>query len=86
VLESVTLAQVVELVVEVFVNLAAGTVLYKETAENSETAHPDNLAKFQIKIVTFNNYIVGNHTWAYEHPLYPSAYRNHGVYQFFEQQ
>ena len=45
-LESVTLAQMVELVVEMFINLAAGTVLDKKTAENSETAHPDNLAKF----------------------------------------
>jgi len=44
VLESVTLAQVVEFVVEVFVDLAAGTVLDEKTTENSETAHPDDLA------------------------------------------
>lgn len=44
VLEGVTLAQVVELVVKVLVDLAAGTVLDEKTAEDSETAHPDNLA------------------------------------------
>jgi homospermidine synthase len=45
VLEGVTLAQVVEFVVQVLVNLAASTVLDKKTTENTETAHPDNLAK-----------------------------------------
>jgi hypothetical protein len=44
VLEGVTLAQVVELVVKVLIDLAAGTVLDEKTAEDSETAHPDNLA------------------------------------------
>jgi len=44
VLEGVTLAQVVEFVVKVLVNLAAGTVLDKQTTENTEAAHPDNLA------------------------------------------
>ena len=43
-LEGITLAQVVELVVQVLVNLAAGTILDEETAENTETAHPDDLA------------------------------------------
>ena len=43
VLEGVTLAQMIELVVEVLVDLAAGTVFHKETAENTETAHPDDL-------------------------------------------
>ena len=46
-LECVTLAQVVEFVVEVFVDLAAGTVLDEKTAEDSETAHPDDLATSQ---------------------------------------
>lgn len=40
VLEGVTLGKVVELVVEVLVNLARGTVLYKKAAEDTETAHP----------------------------------------------
>jgi hypothetical protein len=43
-LEGVTLAQVVKLVVKVLIDLAAGTVLDEETTEDSETAHPDNLA------------------------------------------
>lgn len=44
VLEGVTLAQVVQLVVEVLVDLAAGTVLDEETAEDTEAAHPKDLA------------------------------------------
>jgi len=44
VLEGVTLGEVVELVVEVLVNLSGGTVLDKKTAEDTETAHPEDLA------------------------------------------
>lgn len=44
VLEGVTLAQVVELVVEVLVDLAGGTVLDEKAAEDSLTAHPEDLA------------------------------------------
>ena len=44
VLEGVTLREVVELVVEVLVDLSGGTVLDEETAEDTETAHPDDLA------------------------------------------
>jgi hypothetical protein len=44
VLEGVTLGEVVELVVEVLVDLAGGAVLDEETAEDSETAHPKDLA------------------------------------------
>lgn len=44
VLEGVTLAQVVQLVVEVLVDLARGAVLDQETAENTHSAHPENLA------------------------------------------
>jgi hypothetical protein len=43
VLEGVTLGEVVELVVEVLVDLAAGTVLDQQTAEDTETAHPQDL-------------------------------------------
>lgn len=43
VLEGVTLAQVVKPVVEVLVDLSRGTVLDEKTAENTETAHPQNL-------------------------------------------
>ena len=42
-LEGVTLAEVVQLVVEVLVDLARGTVLDKETAEDTQTAHPEDL-------------------------------------------
>lgn len=44
VLEGVTLGEVVELVVEVLVDLSCGTVLYEKTAEDTETAHPEDLA------------------------------------------
>jgi len=45
VLEGVTLAQMVEFVIQVLVDLAAGTILDEKAAENTETAHPDNLAR-----------------------------------------
>lgn len=44
VLEGVTLAAVVQLVVQVLVDLPAGAVLDQETAEDSEAAHPEDLA------------------------------------------
>lgn len=47
VLEGVTLAQVVELVVQVLVDLAVGAVLDEETAEDTEAAHPKDLAVFR---------------------------------------
>lgn len=43
-LEGVTLAQVVELVVKVLVDLAGGAVLDQQTTEDTETAHPEDLA------------------------------------------
>ena len=43
VLEGVTLAQLVELVVQVLVDLAAGTVLDQEAAEDAEATHPEDL-------------------------------------------
>ena len=44
VLEGVTLAQVVELVVEVLVDLASGTVADEQTTENTHAAHPEESA------------------------------------------
>jgi hypothetical protein len=44
VLEGVTLAQVVKLVVQVLVDLATGPVLCEETSQNAKTAHPQHLA------------------------------------------
>lgn len=43
VLEGVTLAGVVQLVVQVLVDLAAGTVLDQEAAEDTQAAHPEDL-------------------------------------------
>lgn len=45
-LEGVTFTKVVELMVKVLVDLASSTVLDKKTSENSETAHPHDLAVF----------------------------------------
>jgi hypothetical protein len=83
-LEGVTLAQVVELVVKVLVNLAAGTVLDEKTAEDSKTAHPNNLAVYYQNL-TPPLISLELRTLAYEHQPYPFSYQNHGVYQFFEQ-
>ena len=43
VFESVTLAEVVEFVVEMLVNLARGTVFDQQTTENPQTSHPHDL-------------------------------------------
>ena len=45
VLEGVTLAGVVQLVVQVLVDLSAGTVLDEETAEDAQAAHPEDLRR-----------------------------------------
>jgi hypothetical protein len=44
VLEGVTLAQVVELVVKVLVDLASSTVADEQATENTHAAHPEDLA------------------------------------------
>lgn len=44
-LESVTLAAVVQLVVEVLVDLSACTVLDEKTAEDTKAAHPEYLLR-----------------------------------------
>jgi hypothetical protein len=44
VLEGVTLAQVVKLVVQVLVDLATGPVLCEEASQDAKTAHPQHLA------------------------------------------
>jgi hypothetical protein len=98
VLERVTLGEVVELVVEVLVDLAGGAVLDEETTEDTETAHPEDLA---IDVCISNYCPEARHrskclytlrsvvavisclrTLAYGRPQYPSSYRNHGVGQF----
>jgi hypothetical protein len=100
VLEGVTLAEVVQLVVEVLVDLASGTVLDEETAKDTETAHPENLAiDIDISTLLKSSHRTPSppflrsdssgwflHTLAYERPRYPSSYRNHGVGQFVGRQ
>lgn len=48
VLEGVTLAELVEFVVEVLVNLASSTVLDKQTSEDTQASHPEDLAVTHI--------------------------------------
>lgn len=48
-LESVTLAQMVEFVVEMLVDLAGGAVFDQKTAEDAEAAHPHHLAVYEEK-------------------------------------
>lgn len=43
-LECVTLAQVIEVVVEVLVDFSGTPILSQEATENAETTHPYNLA------------------------------------------
>src|ERR1700761_8024363 len=43
-LKGVTLALVVEFVIEMLINLATGSVLDEKTTENTKTTHPENLA------------------------------------------
>ena len=43
VLERVALAEMIEFVVEMLVDLAAGTVLDQETTEHTQTTHPQHL-------------------------------------------
>ena len=43
VLESVTLAQMIEFMVEVLVNLSRGTITSKQTTENTHPTHPKDL-------------------------------------------
>jgi len=54
VLEGITLAQVVELVVEVLINLSGGTVLDEKPTKNTETAHPQNLGGHTSILGTFS--------------------------------
>lgn len=93
VLEGVTLAQVVELVVKVLVDLSGGTVLDEKTTEDTQAAHPEDLAMAEYqhhcttpilhrdrpRISGFRpRALFWLHTWAYGRPWYPSSFRNHG--------
>ena len=94
VLEGVTLAEEVQLVVQVLVDLSGGAVLDQKAAEDTETAHPEDLAVFRVsnysmcvcsphggRVESLRSRAVAGpvvHTWAYGRPWYPSSYRNHG--------
>ena len=100
VLEGVTLAEEVQLVVQVLVDLSGGAVLDQKAAEDTETAHPEDLAVFRVsnysmcvcsphggRVESLRSRAVAGpvvHTWAYGRPWYPSSYRNHGGDQFVE--
>lgn len=45
VLESVTLAELIELVVKVLVDLSRSPVLDQQSSEDAETSHPENLRR-----------------------------------------
>jgi hypothetical protein len=83
VLEGVTLAELVELVVEVLVDLASGTVLDQETAEDTEASHPEDLTVHFINQNCSPPISFPRLTQASEHPLFPFSYHSHGVCQFF---
>ena len=87
VLEGVTLGEVVELVVQVLVDLAASTVLHEQTTEDPLAAHPKNLPVFPCVSRQSNRHLSilvhillggGERTRAYGHRRYPCAYRSHG--------
>lgn len=42
-LKSITLAQMIQLVIQVLIDLSSRTVLNEETAQNTKTTHPQNL-------------------------------------------
>ena len=46
VLERISLAQMIELMIEMFVNFARGAVLDQQAAEDAEATHPHYLATF----------------------------------------
>lgn len=58
VLEGVTLAQVVELVVEVLVDLASGAVLDEQAAEDTQTTHPHDLTVSNVSAYCFRIYAI----------------------------
>ena len=74
VLEGVTLAQVVELVVEVLVDLAGGAVLDQQAAEDAETAHPHDLAASgcQPKVPSSSTSQPSSPSPSYSPPIPPS--------------
>ena len=65
VLECITLAQVVQFVVEVLVDLARGTVLDEQSAENTQTTHPHDLTvpKSSASLSDIASLIASDDSW-----------------------
>jgi len=53
VLEGVTLCEVVKLVIQVLVDLAAGTVLHKKATEDPLATHPEDLPVAHVSATNF---------------------------------
>ena len=73
-LEGVTLAQVVELVVEVLVDLASGTVTDEQATENTHAAHPENLAISITSLVSSGLYNIASSNYKMPEGAIESAY------------
>lgn len=54
VLEGVTLAQMVQIVVEVLVDFARSAIFDQKATEDAETAHPHDLAVFKAHIISMD--------------------------------
>ncbi len=54
VLEGVTLAEMVQLVVEMLVNFAGSAIFDQKATEDAETAHPHHLAVFQALVISMD--------------------------------
>jgi hypothetical protein len=89
VLEGVTLAVLVEFVVQVLVDLASSSVLAEQPTENTLATHPDHLTVRTLaywfhcdnrglvwQVVAAKGGFLSTLTSACEHPWYPSSYRS----------
>lgn len=86
VLERVALAEMVQLVVQMLVNLATGAVFEQQSPEHSKLAHPHDLPAVGLEDGFDARWSrrprgVAKHTLAFVHPQYPSSFRNLGVCQ-----
>lgn len=53
-LEGVTLAEMIQLVVEMLVDFAGSAIFDQKTAEDAETAHPHHLAVFEALYISMD--------------------------------
>lgn len=54
VLEGVTLAEMVQLVVEMLVDFAGSAIFDQKATEDTETAHPHHLAVFEALVISMD--------------------------------